>query len=420
MVTKPLNEILRPSSLNDVFGQEHLIGNGKIIRRAIETGKIPSMIFYGPPGVGKTTVARIIAKNAKTDIHMFNATYTKTDEIKKVISSYVNDIRGVRPIIYIDEIQNFNKRQQQILLDYLENGSIILIGSTTENPYMYVYKAIISRVTVLEFYEVGYDEIKKNIVRCVDKLQENYPKISITQGAIDKIASFANGDVRSSVNIIELLVNLYMIDDELRIDEEILADLNLSKTLNYDIKSDSYYDLLSAFHKSVRGSDENAALHYLAKAIKAGDIKPLCRRLLCIASEDIGLAYPNAAAIVKACVDSALFLGLPEAKLPLAQATILLATAPKSNSVVMAIDSALSDIETKDFGEVPVHLKDAHYSGAKKLGRGIEYKYPHNYENNYVKQQYLPDELIDSIYYKEGKNKFEQSIKIYWKNIKGD
>ena len=242
-------------------------------------------------------------------------------------------------------------------------------------------------------------------------------KINISEKAIKLISSYANSDVRRSINLLELIIQLYSDEKEINIDENILKSLNISKQLTYDLNSASYYDLLSAFHKSVRGSDENAALHYLARAIKAGDIKPICRRLLCIASEDIALAYPNAISIVKSCVDSALFLGLPEAKLPLAQATILLATSPKSNSSVMAIDSALSDIDTMSIGDIPAYLKDAHYSGASKLGRGIQYKYPHNYENNYVKQQYLPDELKDKVYYQEQKNKFEQEIKMYKKKI---
>ncbi len=411
-----LGQLLRPQKLEDVFGQEHITGKNMIIDRAISKNNIPNMIFYGTPGVGKTTVANIIANSVKQHIHMFNATHTKTEDVKKVITSYINDIQGIKPIIYIDELQNFNKKQQQILLDYIETGAITFIGSTTENPYQYIYKALVSRLIVLEFKPVREVDIEKNIKHVIKKLNENI-KINISEKAIKLISSYANSDVRRSINLLELIIQLYSDEKEINIDENILKSLNISKQLTYDLNSDSYYDLLSAFHKSVRGSDENAALHYLARAIKAGDIKPICRRLLCIASEDIALAYPNAISIVKSCVDSALFLGLPEAKLPLAQATILLATSPKSNSSVMAIDSALSDIDTMSIGDIPAYLKDAHYSGASKLGRGIQYKYPHNYENNYVQQQYLPDELKDKVYYQEQKNKFEQEIKMYKKKI---
>lgn len=418
MIKTMLSETLRPSTLADVFGQEHITSKNMIIDRAIRTQNIPNMVFYGPPGVGKTTVAKIIADNCNTDIHMFNATHTKTEEIKKIISSYVNDIRRVKPVIYIDELQNFNKKQQQILLEYIETGVITFIAATTENPYQYVYKALLSRLIILEFKEVSYEKIEQNILHCIEKLKNNFKKIDISQNAIKLISSYANGDVRRSINLLELIIDLYSGDDELIIDENILKSLNISKQLLYDINSDSYYDLLSAFQKSIRGSDENAALHYLSRAIKAGDIKPICRRLLVIASEDIGLAHPSAISIVKNCVDSALFLGLPEARIPLAQAVILLATSPKSNSVILAIDEALSDIDNKSTGDIPKHLKDAHYSGAKKMGRGIEYKYPHNYENNYVEQQYLPNELKDRIYYKPQNNKYESQIEMYRRKIK--
>lgn len=417
MIKKVLSEILRPQSLEDVFGQEHITGKNMIIERAVRTKNIPNMVFYGPPGVGKTTIANIIAKNCNTDIFMFNATHSKTDEIKKVMGSYVNDIRGVKPIIYIDELQNFNKKQQQILLEYIETGVITFIGATTENPYQYVYKALLSRLIILEFKEVSQYKIEKNLFHCIEKLKDKFKTVNISKNAIKLMASYANGDVRRSINLLELIIDLYSNDDELIIDEDILKSLNISKQLLYDINSDSYYDLLSAFQKSIRGSDENAALHYLARAIKAGDIKPICRRLLVTASEDIGLAYPNAISIVKNCVDTALFVGLPEARIPLAQAVILLATAPKSNSTIIAIDSALSDIDNMSIGDIPNHLKDAHYLGAEKLGRGVEYKYPHNYENNYIKQQYLPNELKDRTYYKTQNNKYENQIDIYKKKI---
>lgn len=418
MINTVLSEYLRPKKLDDVFGQEHLTAKNMIIDKAVKTNNIPNMVFYGPPGVGKTTVAKIIADNCKTDIYMFNATHNKTDEIKTIMSSYVNDIRGIKPIIYIDELQNFNKKQQQILLEYIEMGIITFIGSTTENPNQYVYKALLSRLIILEFKEVSEDKIEQNLAYCIDKMRDKFKRVEVSKKAIKLMASYANGDVRRAVNLLELILNLYSTDDELIIDEDILKSLNISKQLLYDINSDNYYDLLSAFQKSIRGSDENAALHYLARAIKAGDIKPICRRLLVIASEDIGLAYPNAIAIVKSCIDSALFLGLPEARLPLAEAVILLATSPKSNSVITSIDSAIEDIDNMSIGDVPNHLKDSHYSGAKKMARGVDYKYPHNYENNYVNQQYLPDELKDKVYYKAGSNKYEMQAKLYMDKLK--
>lgn len=417
MIKKVLSEILRPQCLEDVFGQEHITGKNMIIQRAINSKHIPNMIFYGPPGVGKTTVANIISNNCQTDIHMFNATHTKTDEIKNIISSYVNNIRGVKPVIYIDELQNFNKKQQQILLEYIELGIINFIGSTTENPYQYVYKALLSRLIILEFKEVSSQKIQENLLNCIEKLRPHFKSVNISQNALKLITSYANGDVRRSVNLLELIIDLYCENEELNIDEDILKSLNISKQLLYDINSDNHYDLLSAFQKSIRGSDENASLHYLARAVKSGDIKSICRRLLVIASEDIGMAYPNAVSIVKSCVDAALFLGLPEARLPLAQAVILLATAPKSNSGIIAIDKALADLDEMSIGDIPNHIKDAHYFGAEKLGRGTAYKYPHNYENNYVKQQYLPDELKDKIYYTPQNNKYETQIQIYKNKI---
>ena len=410
------SELVRPNKLEDVFGQEHITAKGMIIDMAIRRNNIPNMIFYGVPGVGKTTVAKIIAQNTTMPIHMFNATHCKTDDVKKVILSYPDGIFKQKPLIYIDELQNFNKKQQQILLDYIETGQIGFIGATTENPYQYIYKALLSRLIVLEFHQVSEKNIEKNINHIIEKLKEQI-KIEISPKAIRLIASYSNGDVRRSVNLLELILDLYLENDEIKIDEEILSSLNIAKQLTYDLNSDSYYDLLSAFHKSVRGSDENAALHYLARAIKAGDIKPICRRLLCIASEDIGMAFPNAASIVKNLVDTALFLGLPEAKLPLAQAAILLSTAPKSNSTILAIDKALDDIDNMSIGDIPMHLKDAHYFGVEKMGRGVEYKYPHNYEYNYTKQQYLPDELKNRVYYIEQKNKYENEILMYKKKI---
>lgn len=420
-MNKPLQEIFRPEELDEVFGQEHLTLENKIIDRILKTKKPQNMIFYGPPGVGKTTVAKIIASKINTKIHMFNATYTKTEEIKKTIRSYqVGNIEKIKPVIYVDEIQNFNKKQQQIFLEFIENGTITFIGATTENPNHYVYKALLSRLVILEFYKVSKEKVKENLEYIIQKLNRVYDKsFSITDDALEQIANYADMDIRRSINLLEIVINLYFEDEkQVNIDSNTLKTLGISRQFSYDMRSDEYYDILSAFQKSIRGSDENAALHYLARCIKAGDIKPICRRLMVISAEDIGLAYPNAISIVKNAVDSALELGLPEARLPLAEATILLATAPKSNSVILAIDNALKLLDDKGIGNVPSHLKDAHYSLAEKMGRGIGYKYPHDYDNNYVYQKYLPDEHKDDVYYEPQNNKYESEIKRYWKNIK--
>jgi len=415
---KPLADMIRPKKIDEIVGQEHLTGYDGVIYRAIENNIIPNMIFYGPPGVGKTSVANIIANSCNKSIHMLNATYTKTEEVKEILKDSKLQTLDSKEIIYIDEIQNFNKKQQQILLDYIEKGDIVLIASTTENPYHYVYKALLSRCFVLEFKALEHKDIKKGVQVLIASLKNDTYKIKIDDIALDNIAHYADGDMRKAVNLIELILQLYEDENEINISIELLKKLNISKQLMYDISGDSHYDILSAFQKSIRGSDTDASLHYLARLIKSGDLKSICRRLLVIASEDIGLAYPNAITIIKNCVDSALHLGFPEARIPLAQAVILLATSPKSNSVIKAIDSAMDDLEKFSVGDIPLHLKDAHYLGAQNLDRGIDYKYPHNYENNYVVQQYLPDAIKSRVYYQSQKNKFETSIKNYWKDIK--
>ena len=415
---KPLADMIRPKKIDEIVGQEHLTGTDGVIYRAIENNIIPNMIFYGQPGVGKTSVANIIANSCNKSIHMLNATYTKTEVVKEILKDSKLQTLDSKEIIYIDEIQNFNKKQQQILLDYIEKGDIVLIASTTENPYHYVYKALLSRCFVLEFKALEHKDIKKGVQVLIASLKNDTYKIKIDDIALDNIAHYADGDMRKAVNLIELILQLYEDENEINISIELLKKLNISKQLMYDISGDSHYDILSAFQKSIRGSDTDASLHYLARLIKSGDLKSICRRLLVIASEDIGLAYPNAITIIKNCVDSALHLGFPEARIPLAQAVILLATSPKSNSVIKAIDSAMDDLEKFSVGDIPLHLKDAHYLGAQNLDRGIDYKYPHNYENNYVVQQYLPDAIKSRVYYQSQKNKFETSIKNYWKDIK--
>lgn len=378
------------------------------------------MIFYGSSGIGKTTVARIIADNTNMKMYKLNGTSASVQDIKDIIAQ-TDTLFGYNGILlYLDEIQYLNKKQQQSLLEYIENGRITLISSTTENPYFYVYNAIISRSTVFEFLPVSADEICPAVKRafqiCADELGK---KLRLESGVIEHIARGCGGDVRKSINTVELCVlSADSADGILNVRLENVKLLTQRSNMRYDRDSDEHYNILSALQKSIRGSDENAALHYAARLIEAGDIISLSRRLLVIAAEDIGLAYPNAITIVKSCVDSAMQLGLPEARLPLAQAVILLATAPKSNSVITAIDSALDDVRNVDYGNIPSSLQDGHYAGAQKLGKAQGYKYPHVYPNSWVEQQYLPDNIKDRVYYTYGSNKSEQNAKEYWSKIK--
>lgn len=419
---KPLADRIRPDKIEDVFGQEHLIGKGKLLRRMVESGRVTNMIFYGPPGTGKTTVANIAARVANKSLYKLNATNASVKDIKDIVDELgtLMNSRGV--VLYLDEIQNFNKKQQQSLLEFMENGSITLIASTTENPYFYIYKAILSRSTVFEFKPLASQDIVKGLKRAVEIASEDLKdkKIEYDDEALKYIAEVSNGDLRRAINAVELGIYSGSEDskDVIKIDLDAAYECTQLKILNYDKSDDSHYDVLSAFQKSIRGSDPDAAIHYLARLIKAGDLLSICRRLMVIAAEDIGLAYPMAAVITKSCVDSALQLGFPEARIPLSEAVLMLATAPKSNSAICAIDAAMADIDTKDISDIPPHIKDAHYSGAEKLGRGLEYKYPHNYENNYVEQQYLPDTIKNSVYYVPGMNKMEQTAAEYMKRIK--
>lgn len=420
---KPLADLVRPTELDEVCGQEHILGKNKILDRIIKSGHISNMIFYGPPGTGKTTVANIIAKKAGKRFYKLNATNASLKDIQDITKELDTFLGMNGVVLYLDEIQNFNKKQQQSLLEYIEDGRITLIASTTENPYFYIFKAILSRSTIFEFKPVGEKDIKKALDRAITLRSKEYNEICIkvTNEAKEYLAAYCNGDVRKALNGLEIALNSTKPNDdkEILIDLEAAKDSTQSKVIAFDMDGDSHYDILSAFQKSIRGSDADGAIHYLARLIKGGDLISICRRLQVIASEDIGLAYPQAAFIVKSLVDSARELGFPEARIPLAEATILLATSPKSNSSYVAIDRALDDLENITIDDIPIHLKDAHYGGASKLGRGIEYKYPHQYENHYVKQQYLPDNIKNKVYYEYGDNKIEKTMKEYWSRIKG-
>ncbi|AKN29364.1 hypothetical protein Ccar_00335 [Clostridium carboxidivorans P7] len=417
----PLANKIRPKNLDEVIGQKHLLGEGKILQDMISSGHLMNMIFYGPPGTGKTTVANIIASATGKKFYKLNATTDSLKDIKDIIKD-LNTIMGYNGVIlYIDEIHHFTKRIQQSLLEFIENGQITLIGSTTENPYFYIFKAILSRSIVLEFKKLTKEDIVKGLKRALELIKDDFPGkiISYDEAALDYMGELCEGDLRRALNILELILYSNSLrEDKVHITVDSVEKFSQKKILNYDRDGDSHYDILSAFQKSIRGSDANAAILYLGMLIKAGDLASICRRLLVIASEDVGLAYPQAISIVKACIDSALQLGFPEARIPLSEAVILLATAPKSNSAILAIDSALKDLETLDVGEIPLYLKDGHYEGAKVLGRMQNYKYPHNYKNSYVEQQYLPDNVKTKQYYSFGNNKMEQISKAYWDKIK--
>ena len=416
---QPLADELRPRELSEVYGQDHILGPGAILRRIIDSGTVPNLIFYGPSGTGKTTVANIIAEKTRRKLFKLNATTASTADVKAIVSQLDTMLAPNGVLLYLDEIQSFNKKQQQTLLEYIENGKITLIASTTENPYFYVFNAILSRSTIFEFKSLRAEAVRRAVDRAVDYMARKLSvRVEAEEAALAHIASSCGGDVRKAINAVEVLftacggqdgtVHVCLTDAEA---------VSQKSSMHYDREGDNHFDSVSALMKSLRGSDPDAALHYLARILEAGDLPGACRRILCSASEDIGLAYPQAVSIVKSCVDAALQLGLPEARLPLAQAVILLATAPKSNSVVMAIDRAMADVKAGKAGPFPRQLQNLHADGA-----GFEqeqgYLYPHNFPHHWVKQQYLPDCLVGTSYYEYGDNKFEQSCKAYWENIK--
>ena len=415
---RPLSDIIRPTSIEEMVGQQHLLGEGKLLRSIAEGKEIPNMIFYGPSGVGKTTLARIISEKSDRKLYKLNATTASINDIKEIIND-INPFTAPNGILlYLDEIQYFNKKQQQSLLEFIENGSITLIASTTENPYFYVYNAILSRCTVFEFKPVSAKEMIPFIKRVIAYLEEQRGfKIKYTEEALKKIAYGCGGDVRKCCNCIEIIA-LALNADYPEITDEMISAASQRSGNHYDKDGDYHYDILSAFQKSIRGSDPDAALLYLARLLEAGNLISPCRRLLVIAAEDIGLAYPQAISIVKSCVDAAMSLGLPEARIPLAEAVILLATAPKSNSAIMAIDAALEDVRAGKGQVIPSNLQDSHYGGAEKLGHGKGYMYPHAFPNHYVEQNYMPADLKGKAYYEYGDSKIESTTAQYWKKIK--
>lgn len=417
---QPLADRLRPATLDDIVGQKHILGEGKPLRKIIESNKIPNLIFYGPSGVGKTTLATYIAKKTNMTFKKLNGTTASTSDLKDIFKE-LDGFAGLNGVLlYLDEIQYFNKKQQQTLLEYIENGKITLIASTTENPYFYVYNAILSRSTVFEFKPVPYEEVEKAVKRAFSILaDENGISVEIDDKTVKTISVACGGDVRKAMNSAELsFLATDTVDGVKTITEETAKDLTQRSAMRYDREGDEHYDILSAYQKSMRGSDTDAALHYLARLLIAGDLISACRRLMVCACEDVGLAYPNLIPIVKSCVDIAMSVGLPEARIPLADAVIMVCNAPKSNSGEMAIDKAMADIKAGNIGSIPRQLQNTHYDGEDNQNKGQHYLYPHDYNHHYVVQQYLPDILKDRQYYTYGDNKNEQAFKAYWDKIK--
>lgn len=415
----PLADRIRPQTLDDVVGQRHLLGEGKALRRIIESGTIPNMVFYGPSGVGKTTVASIIARNTNMHLCKLNGTTASTADIRDVVAQ-VNTLHAANGVLlYLDEIQYFNKKQQQTLLEFIENGSITLIASTTENPYFYVYNAILSRSTVFEFKPVEREDVVRAVGRAFRLLsEEGGTAVRLEEGVAEYVAMACGGDVRKAMNAAELCTIAAQGGAEPVVTMELARELTQRSALRYDRGGDEHYDILSAFQKSMRGSDPDAAVHYLARLLEAGDLPSACRRLMVCACEDVGLAWPQIIPIVKAAVDAAMMVGLPEARIPLADAVILVALAPKSNSGEAAINAAMADIQRGKTGGIPRTLQNKHYDSAEVQNKGQFYRYPHDFPGHWVDQQYLPDALLDARYYSFGENKNEQSFKAYWDGIK--
>lgn len=419
-MSSPLADRLRPKTLDEMVGQTHLLAPGKPLRNIIESGELPNMVFYGPPGVGKTTLASIIAKQTDRHLVRLNGTTAGTGDIKEVVAQLDTLVARNGILLFLDEIQYFNKKQQQTLLEHIESGAITLIASTTENPYFYVYSAILSRSTVFEFKSVTPAETEKAVKRAFARLaEERHEEFSIEDGVCSHIATASAGDVRKALNSVELCVLSANIEDGKRlITLENAKELTQKSAMRYDRDGDEHYDIISAYQKSMRGSDPDAAVHYLARLLEAGDLPSACRRLMVCAGEDVGLAYPQIIPIVKAAVDAAMMLGLPEARIPLADAVILVATSPKSNSGYNAINAATADVKAGRTGPVPRQLQNMHYDGEDNPNKGQFYKYAHEYENHWVDQQYLPDAIKNRRYYEFGDNKNERAAAEYWARIK--
>ena len=416
---QPLADLLRPTTLDEVFGQEHILGQGAILRRLIDSGKVPNMVFYGPSGTGKTTVANIIAKQTNRTLYKLNATTASTADIKEIVAQLDTFMAPNGVLLYLDEIQSFNKKQQQSLLEHIENGKITLIASTTENPYFYVFNAILSRSTVFEFKQIDSAAALKAVKRAVSHMESRTALTAVPEdGALEYIAGACGGDIRKAINAVEVLFSAGIPEgDKLPLTLADAKAVTQKSALRADRDGDNFYDLLSALQKSIRGSDPDAACHYLARLLEAGQMQSACRRLMVIAAEDVGLAFPQIIPIVNACVDMALKLGMPEARIPLGDAAVLMATSPKSNSGHIALDMALEDVRKGKGLGFPRQLQNVHadtYTQERSQG----YLYPHDFPGHWVRQQYLPDDLKDAKYYEYGPNKLEQAAKAYWDQIK--
>ncbi len=421
-MNEPLAQRLRPKTLADVCGQQHLLAPGRVFRRTIESGRIPNMIFYGPSGTGKTTVARIIAENSGMVLHKLNGTSCGTGDIKAVLKDIGTLAASGGILLYLDEIQYLNKKQQQSLLECIEDGTVTLIASTTENPYFYIYNALLSRCTVFEFKSLSAADVQRGIHNALERLAEGESvPICMDEEACSYLAESAGGDLRKALGCLDFAVTAAPVEDGRKcITLDMVQQVTRRTAMRYDREGDDHYDIVSAYQKSMRGSDPNAALHYLARLLEAGDLPSACRRLMVCACEDVGLAYPQIIPIVKAAVDAANMVGLPEARIPLADAVILVATSPKSNSGEAAIDAALADVRAGRTGPIPRQLQNKHFDGEDALVKGQNYKYAHEFEHHWVEQQYLPDAIKDAKYYTFGDNRTEQAARAYWAAIKGE